>query len=413
MAPSSTSPSDDHKDIITYASAGVSISNGNEMVDRIRPLVASTAQPWAPAYIGGFGGVIDLSLAGHHPSSPRAVFGTDGVGTKVKIAQAMNKHDTIGIDLVAMSVNDIVVQGARPLAFLDCFTCSKLNVAVAVEFVKGVCEGCREAGCALVGGETAEMPGLFADEANSYDPTGSAFGTIEAGRRLLPDKEAMKVGDVLLGLASSGCHSNGYSLIRKIVEQTGLSYDDPAPWEEHESEAGSEAESEAQVKSAAEDSTTTPPKPNPPITIGTSLLTPTRIYVRSLLHILNNPKKPHLIKGIAHITGGGLLENIPRILPPHLCAELDAASWPVPAVMRWLKRRGNLPDGEFARVLNAGLGMVVVVDGSEEKDVQDVVGELRGEGERVFVVGRLGERGRVGEREGGGCVILNTEESWR
>jgi homoserine kinase len=356
-------------DPVTYASAGVSISSGNEMVARIRPLVASTAQPWAPANIGGFGGVVDLALAGY-PSAPRTVFGTDGVGTKVRIAQAMEKHDTIGIDLVAMSVNDIVVQGAKPLAFLDCFTCSKLNVSVAVEFVKGVCDGCGEAGCALVGGETAEMPGLFADESKGYDPTGTAFGTIEAGRPLLPDKESMKSGDILLGLASSGCHSNGYSLIRKIVEHAGLSYRDPAPW--HDGEG---------------------------ITVGESLLTPTRIYVKSLLRVVEQ----NLVKGMAHITGGGLLENVPRMLPSHLAAEMDASTWDVPGVMHWLKCAGNLTDDEFARVLNTGLGMVIVV---AEENVEQTSSELRVAGEKVFVVGKLVER------ENEGCVVRGIE-SWR
>lgn len=355
---------------ITYASAGVSISSGNNLVDRIRPLVASTAQPWAPANIGGFGGVVDLSLAGY-PSAPRTVFGTDGVGTKVKIAQAMEKHDTIGIDLVAMSVNDIVVQGAKPLAFLDCFTCSKLNVSVAAEFVKGVCDGCREAGCALVGGETAEMPGLFADEAKGYDPTGTAFGIIDSGKPLLPDKESMKVGDILLGLASSGCHSNGYSLIRKIVDRAGLSYQDPAPW--HDDTEG--------------------------ISVGQSLLTPTRIYVKSLLRVVEK----NLVKGMAHITGGGLFENVPRMLPRHLAADMDASTWDVPGVMRWLKRMGNLTDDEFGRVLNTGLGMVLVV---AKEQVEQTSGELRDAGETVWVVGK------VVEREGVGCVVRGTE-SWR
>lgn len=382
----STSASDDTP--ITYASAGVSISNGNDMVDRIRPLVASTAQPWAPASIGGFGGVIDLALAGY-PSAPRAVFGTDGVGTKVKIAQAMGKHDTIGIDLVAMSVNDIVVQGARPLAFLDCFTCGKLDVSTAVEFVKGVCQGCKEAGCALVGGETAEMPGLFVDEAKGYDPTGTAFGTVEAGKPLLPDKGAMAAGDILLALASSGCHSNGYSLIRKIVEHAGLSYHDPAPWQQQQQQQQQRTENDDK-------------KPS----VGEILLTPTRIYVQSLLRVITK----NLVKGIAHITGGGLLENIPRILPPHLAAELDASTWRVPDEMRWLKRTGNLTDDEFARVLNTGLGMVLVV---AQEDLRHTVLELEDAGETVYVVGKLVERGR-GEGEGAkeGCVVREME-CWR
>ena len=341
------------------------------MVDRIRPLVASTAQPWASASIGGFGGIVDLSLAGY-PSAPRTVFGMDGVGTKVEIAQAMGKHDTIGIDLVAMSVNDIVVQGAKPLAFLDCFTCSKLDVPVAVEFVKGVCSGCREAGCALVGGETAEMPGLFAKK-TSYDPIGAAFGTVEAGRPPLPAKQSMKEGDVLLGLASSGCHSNGYALIRKILEDVGLSYQDRAPW-----------------RREGED-----------ISVGESLLTPTRIYVKSLLRVIEK----NLAKGMAHITGGGLVENVPRMLPEHLAAELDVSTWDVPAVMRWLKQAGNVTDDEFAFVLNTGLGMVVVV---AAENAERTSGELRDAGETVWVVGKVGERTNGGE----GCVLKGMEK-WR
>lgn len=280
----------------------------------------------------------------------------------------MNKHDTVGIDLVAMNVNDLVVQGADALFFLDCYSCGKLDVNVARQFVEGVAEGCRRAGCALVGGETAEMPGLFAGD--EYDAVGAAVGAVHRGKRILPDKDAMVAGDVLLGLASSGVHSNGFSLVRKIIERQGLSYHDPADWDP---ESGS--------------------------SVGESLLTPTRIYVQSLLPLVAQD----LVKGMAHITGGGLVENIPRMLPKRLAAEVDVGAWETPKVFRWLKTKGRLDDGEFARAFNTGLGMVVVV---RREDVERVVGELRERGERVFEIGRLVER------RGEGCVLRNLE-AWR
>lgn len=363
----SNPPSSSNGISLTYESVGVSISAGNSLVKRISPLVASTARPGASAEIGGFGGVFDLYEAGYE-AAPQLVSGTDGVGTKLKIAQAIGKHDTIGIDLCAMNVNDLVVQGAEPLFFTDTYTCSTLDVDVAEQVIKGICTGCREANCALIGGETAEMPGLFTD-ATEYDIVGATTGAIARGKKILPDKEAMVVGDVLLGLASNGCHSNGFSLIRKVVERAGLSYYDRAPW-------------------SAKDET-----------LGQSLLAPTRIYVKPLLRVI----RKDLVKGMAHITGGGLIENVPRMLPRQLAAELDAEKWPVPKVLRWLKDQGSIENTEFGRVWNTGLGMVLVV--SQER-AQETIDELKSAGETVYVVGKICARGG-----GEGCIINNIS-SW-
>lgn len=348
---------------LTYASAGVSIDSGNSLVKRIKPLVASTARPGASAEIGGFGGAFDLVEAGY-TSPPILIEGTDGVGTKLKIAHAIGKHDTIGIDLVAMSVNDLVVQGAEPLTFMDTYSCSKLDVDIAEQVITGVCAGCREAGCALTGGETAEMPGLL-ERDSAYDITGSATGAIERGKPILPDKSAMASGDVLLGLASSGCHSNGFSLIRLIIKTVGLTFFDKAPWGEGE-------------------------------TIGESLLTPTRIYVKPLLRVI----KKKLVKGMAHITGGGLIDNVPRMLPRHLTAEMNAAAWPVPKVLSWLKLEGKIGHQEFAKTFNTGLGMVMVVS---REHMDEAMEELQKVGETVYNVGSLIER----ERDG--CVLKNLD----
>ena len=351
----------------SYAAAGVDITAGNTLVKRITSHVSSTARTGAPADLGGFGGLFDLAAAGY-TSPPTLIGAIDGVGTKLKIAHTMNKHDTVGIDLVAMNVNDLVVQGAEPLFFLDCYSCGKLDVEVAEAFVKGVAAGCREAGCALIGGETAEMPGMFASD-GGYDAVGATVGAVKHGRRLLPDKSAMKAGDVLLGLVSNGCHSNGFSLVRKIIEHAGLGFQDQAPWAEG-------------------------------TTVGDSLLTPTRIYVKTLLKVIERD----LLKGLSHITGGGLVENIPRMLPKHLAAEIDAAAWELPPVMKWLKKAGSLGDEEFSRVLNTGLGIVMVV--SEEK-AEEAFDELRENGETVKIVGRLVDR-----KTPDGCVLRNLE-AWR
>lgn len=296
------------------------------------------------------------------------------------IAHAVGAHDTVGIDLVAMNVNDLVVQGAEPLFFLDCYSCGKLDVATAAAFVRGVADGCVQAGCALIGGETAEMPGLFAsdsDDAGTYDAVGAAIGAINTAgphaRSLLPLTDAMREGDVLLALASSGPHSNGYSLIRKIVDRSGLKYSDPAPF-----------------------------APNQ--TLGTALLTPTRIYTKPLLQALSSSSGSG-IKGLAHITGGGLPENIPRMLPSTLTASIDARSWPLPPVFTWLKKTGAVEATEMARAFNCGVGMVLVVDREAEGAVREV---LERQGETVFRVGELRRKNEGGD---GGCV-LGGLESW-
>ncbi|KAI9786889.1 MAG: hypothetical protein M1839_005120 [Geoglossum umbratile] len=346
---------------LTYASAGVSIDAGNLLVERIKSAVRSTKRPGADAEIGGFGGTFDLAGAGYS-KVPVLLAAIDGVGTKLKVAKAIGKHDTVGIDLVAMNVNDLVVQGAEALFFLDCYSCSKLEVDTAADFVNGVAEGCRQAGCALVGGETAEMPGMYSG--GEYDAVGAAVGAVDR-ERILPDTKNMLEGDVLLGLASSGVHSNGFSLIRKIIERKGLSYDSAAPWDET-------------------------------MSIGLSLLTPTRIYVKPLFALAQ--KK--LVKGMSHITGGGLTENIPRVLPKQLAAEVDVTTWSLPPVFTWLKEAGNVSSTEFARAFNTGLGMVLVVS---VENVKQVVGELEGAGETVFQIGRLVTR------EAEGCILKNLE----
>ncbi|KAI6781230.1 Bifunctional purine biosynthetic protein-like protein [Emericellopsis cladophorae] len=346
---------------MTYAQAGVDIQAGNDFVDKIKKAVASTARPGADAEIGGFGGEVDLSKAGF-PGAPIIVGAIDGVGTKLKVALAMGKHDTVGIDLVAMNVNDLVVQGATPLMFLDYYGCSKLDLAIASAFVEGVAEGCRQAGCALVGGETAEMPGMYTG--GEYDAAGCAIGTVPHDIKL-PLLDQMREGDVLIGLASSGVHSNGYSLVRRIVSAAGLDYLSTAPW----------------------DSATT---------VGESLLTPTRIYVKALLPILQH------IKGLAHITGGGLVENVPRMLPSHLAASIDFG-WDMPPVFKWLKQAGNVTPSEMVRTFNSGIGMVVALDAAE---VDAVAASLSKSGEKVFHLGRLIRR------EGSEGCVVDKLSSW-
>ncbi|KAL5118600.1 hypothetical protein ACEQ8H_003451 [Pleosporales sp. CAS-2024a] len=345
---------------LTYASSGVSIDAGNELVKRIKASTKSTSRPGADGEIGGFGGLVDLEAAGY-TEAPILVGAIDGIGTKVKIAFEMGKHDTVGIDLVAMNVNDLVVQGAEPLMFLDYYACSKLDVDSAAKFVEGVANGCRQSGAALVGGETAEMPGIY--QQGEYDAGGAAIGAIKKGVPILPDTASMTEGDMLIGLASSGVHSNGFSLVRKIVERNRLSFHDASPWSEGEN-------------------------------IGTALLTPTKIYVKPLLAATRRG----LIKGMAHITGGGLLENIPRMLPKTLTAELDAKTWPVPPVLSWLKSAGGLEDSEFARTFNTGLGMVLVVGHDQVQAATEILQEW---GEQVYTVGKLVKRG---DKE---CVVQN------
>jgi phosphoribosylamine--glycine ligase/phosphoribosylformylglycinamidine cyclo-ligase len=349
---------------LTYAAAGVDVDAGNALVKRIKDAVRSTRRPGADAEIGGFGGIFDLKAAGY--TDPLLVAGIDGVGTKLKIACAMDKHSTVGIDLVAMSVNDLLAQGAESLLFLDYYATSKLDIKQAAEFVEGVAEGCRQAGCALVGGETAEMPDMYA--VGEYDAAGTALGAVERSQ-LLPRCDLMRSGDILIGVTSNGLHSNGYSLIRKIVERQNMSYTDAAPW-------------------------------NPAKTIGDELLVPTRIYVKPTINLV----KKNLVKGLAHITGGGLTENIPRMLPNSLAAAVDVSAWKQPALFGWFKKAGGLSAREYARTWNTGLGLVLVV-AAEDKDA--VLSSLEKDGEKAMVVGTLVPRS--GEEEG--CV-LNKLEAW-
>jgi phosphoribosylformylglycinamidine cyclo-ligase len=336
--------SDQDRSGLTYAKAGVDIDAGNRMVDLIKPLVRATARRGADAEIGGFGGLFDLKRAGF--SDPVLVASTDGVGTKVKIAIETGRHGTIGIDLVAMSVNDLVVQGAEPLFFLDYFACGKLAPETGAAIVAGVADGCKQANCALIGGETAEMPGLYA--AGDYDLAGFAVGAAERGE-LLP--RGVAAGDAVLGIASSGVHSNGYSLARKVVEKSRLGWDAPAPFD----------------------------RGRP---LGQALLEPTRIYVKSCLAAIRETKA---VKALAHITGGGFPDNIPRALPDDLGVAIDLGAVPVLPVFKWMAATGGIAEAEMARTFNCGIGMVVVV---EPGNADVVAGELKRAGETVV---RLGE----------------------
>jgi phosphoribosylformylglycinamidine cyclo-ligase len=328
-----------------YAAAGVDIDAGNRMVELIKPLVRATARAGTDGEIGGFGGLFDLKAAGF--SDPILVAATDGVGTKVKIAIETSRHDTIGIDLVAMSVNDLVVQGAEPLFFLDYFACGKLDPAVGAAVVKGVAAACQEAGCALIGGETAEMPGVY--QGGDYDLAGFAVGAV--GRKDILPRADIRAGDVVLGLASTGVHSNGFSLVRRVAETAGLTWDRPAPFDLSRN-------------------------------LGEALLTPTRLYVRSCLAAIRETKA---IKALAHITGGGFTENIPRVLPAGLDVALDLSAVPVLPVFKWLAATGGISTTEMLRTFNCGIGMVVVVD----RDLADAAAErLAANGEKVV---RLGE----------------------
>jgi phosphoribosylformylglycinamidine cyclo-ligase len=330
---------------LTYAQAGVNIDAGNRMVELIKPLVRATARAGADAEIGGFGGLFDLKRAGF--ADPVLVAATDGVGTKVKIAIETGRHETIGIDLVAMSVNDLVVQGAEPLFFLDYYACGKLEPEIGAAIVAGIAIGCREAGCALIGGETAEMPGLYSGD--DYDLAGFAVGAAERGQ-LLPRAD-LKAGDVLIGILSSGVHSNGYSLVRKVVEKSGLPWSAPAPFA-------------------------------PKQTLGEAVLTPTRIYVKSCLAAIRATKA---VKGLAHITGGGFPDNIPRVLSKGLGARVDLANIPVPPVFKWLAREGGIAQEEMLRTFNCGIGMIAIAAAGEDEAVADALAKA---GENVV---RLGE----------------------
>ncbi|TDR94903.1 phosphoribosylformylglycinamidine cyclo-ligase [Enterovirga rhinocerotis] len=342
-------------DGLTYAAAGVDIDAGNAMVDAIKPLVRSTRRPGADAEIGGFGGLFDLKAAGF--SDPILVAANDGVGTKVKIAIETGRHDTIGIDLVAMCVNDIIVQGAEPLFFLDYFATGRLEPGTGAQIVKGIAEGCRQAGCALIGGETAEMPGLYGGA--DYDLAGFAVGAAERGT-LLP-LPGIGPGDVILGLPSSGVHSNGFSLVRRVVERSGLGWSDEAPFA-------------------------------PGRTLGEALLEPTRIYVKALLAAM---KAGARIKALAHITGGGFPDNIPRVLPDGTGARLDLGAIAVPPVFGWLARTGDIAEREMLRTFNCGIGMIAVVAAAE---AEEALGHLRAAGEAPVMLGAIVPASSEGER---------------
>jgi len=340
---------------LTYAQSGVNIDAGNAMVDAIKPLVRSTRRPGADAEIGGFGGLFDLKAAGF--SDPILVAANDGVGTKLKIAIDTGIHDTVGVDLVAMCVNDLVVQGAEPLLFLDYYATGKLDPAAAVEIVRGIAQGCRDAGCALIGGETAEMPGLYAD--GDYDLAGFAVGAAERGQ-LLPHDD-VRPGDVLLGLPSSGVHSNGFSLVRRLVANLGLDWSAPAPFAPEKS-------------------------------LGAALLTPTRIYVKPLLAAI---RKTGSIKALAHITGGGFPDNIPRVLPEGCGVALNLDAIDPHPVFRWMAEAGNIAESEMLRTFNCGVGMVAVVAADKVEAVRTA---LLGEGEKAVVLGELTAWSGDGER---------------
>jgi len=345
----------------TYADAGVSIAAGNALVKAIAPLAKATVRPGATSELGGFGGFFDPKAAGY--SDPLLVAANDGVGTKLKLAIDHNRHDTVGIDLVAMCVNDLIVQGAEPLFFLDYFATGKLENGVAEQVIAGIAEGCKLAGCALIGGETAEMPGMYA--AGDYDLAGFCVGAVERGEQLTGDKVAP--GDVLLGLASSGVHSNGYSLVRRLAADKGWKLERPAIFDQER-------------------------------LLIDALMAPTRIYVASLLPLIRGD----LIHGLAHITGGGLLENIPRILPRGAHAVVDADLWPQPRLMAFLQAQGAIEPEEMARTFNCGVGMVVAV--SEDK-AAEVTTRLEAAGETVFAVGRI-ETGETG------CTVRGSVETW-
>ncbi len=329
---------------LSYRDAGVDIDAGNRLVDLIKPLVKATRRPGADAEIGGFGGVFDPKAAGF--TDPLIVATTDGVGTKLKIAIETGQHDTIGIDLVAMCVNDLVVQGAEPLFFLDYFATGKLAPDVGAQIVAGIARGCRESGCALIGGETAEMPGMYAE--GDYDLAGFSVGAVERGA-LLP-RPGIGAGDVLIGLASSGVHSNGYSLVRRIVGLSGLGWNDPAPFADRKS-------------------------------LGEALLTPTRLYVKSALAVIRETGK---VKALAHITGGGLTENLPRVLPKGTIGRIDLDNLHVPRVFRWLAQVGNVAPEEMLRAFNCGIGMVVVADAADAEEVMEAFADA---GEEVIHLG--------------------------
>ncbi len=332
---------------LTYADAGVDIDAGNALVERIKPAVASTHRSGVMGNIGGFGGLFDLAAAGYQDAL--LVGATDGVGTKLKLAQIMNDHSTIGIDLVAMCVNDLLAQNAEPLFFLDYYACGGLDTEVAAQVIEGIAKGCKDSGCALIGGETAEMPGMYAKE--DYDLAGFVVGAAPRNA-LLPRKDDISEGDVIIGLASSGVHSNGFSLVRKIMEHANASYHDAAPWDAS-------------------------------VTFGKALLEPTKLYVASCLPVM---RRYSGVKAFAHITGGGLTENLPRVFNEGLTAQIDRASWTLPPLFQWLQEAGNVSDAEMLKTFNCGIGAAFIVG---REDAHDVMHSLKQAGEQLFEIGTV------------------------
>ncbi|HEX6375549.1 MAG TPA: phosphoribosylformylglycinamidine cyclo-ligase [Allosphingosinicella sp.] len=345
----------------TYAKAGVSIAAGNALVKAIAPLARSTARRGADASLGGFGGFFDLKAAGYR--DPLLVAANDGVGTKLKLAIDFDRHEGVGVDLVAMCANDLVVQGAEPLFFLDYFATGRLDAGVAERVIASIAEGCRQAGCALIGGETAEMPGMYAE--GDYDLAGFCVGAVERDEALTGAKVA--AGDAILGLASSGVHSNGFSLVRRLAADRGWKLDRPALFD-------------------------------PEQLLIEALLTPTRIYVKPLLPLVRGGR----VRALAHITGGGLLENVPRVLPDGLHARIDADSWPQPRLMAFLQAQGNIEPEEMARTFNCGVGMAVIVAEADVKTASDI---LEKSGEIVCRIGSV----QAGTK---GCTVHGSQGSW-
>ena len=352
------------KTSLSYKDSGVDIDAGNAFINAIKPFAKSTHRPGVIGGLGGFGGLFDLKAAGY--DDPVLISATDGVGTKLKIAQEFGVHHTIGIDLVAMCVNDLVVQGGEPLFFLDYFATGKLKVDVATKVIEGIAKGCLLSGSALIGGETAEMPGMYLP--GEYDLAGFSVGAAERAR-LLPTKDIFK-DDIILGLTSNGLHSNGFSLVREVLKTASVQLNKPAPF-------------------------------NPKRSIGDELLEPTRIYVKSCMSAI----KAGGVKAIAHITGGGLKENIPRILPSGLGADLYADTWDLPAIFSWLAKTGNISSIEMARTFNCGIGMVIITAPDQEKKLEKV---LNDNGEIVIPIGKVVERSTNDS-----VVILNTEKAWK
>ena len=320
---------------LTYKDSGVDITKGNQLIEKIKPIAKSTLRPGVLAGLGGFGAMFEIPLDKY--KNPVLISGTDGVGTKLMVAEMLNKHDTIGIDLVAMCVNDLIVQGAEPLFFLDYYATGSLNQDVAISVISGIGEGCRQSGCSLIGGETAEMPGMYQGE--EYDLAGFCVGIVEKDNII--DGSKVSLGDHIIALGSSGPHSNGYSLIRKVLEKTKPTSN--------------------QLK---------------------SLIKPTKIYVKSILSLVKNLP----VHAISHITGGGLLENIPRVMPEHLTAKLDVNSWELPEIFQWLQREGNIEITEMYRVLNCGVGMIVIVP---KESAKEAIKALNGSGEKAWLIGEV------------------------